>query len=135
MLQIDNLCFPRGIAYTRRELKSFLSGPQAITLVVEKPDGPTPIAFVLAHSLPNAVGHLVTIDVLAEFRKQGIGGRLLAAVEDALRKEGAHTLFLETAINNLPAIRFYQKHGYRITDRLPAYYQKRLDAYRMVSSL
>ncbi len=48
------------------------------------------------------------------WRGQGIGGRFIREAEKwALRKQ-YRALVLETQTNNVPAIRFYERHGYHI---------------------
>lgn len=49
----------------------------------------------------------------------GIGTALLAAVEDAARKAGCSRVFLVTTNDNLNALRFYQKRGYRLSALRP----------------
>jgi len=49
----------------------------------------------------------------------GVGTKLLHAVEEAARKAGCHRIWLITSNDNLDAMRFYQRHGYRITAVYP----------------
>jgi ribosomal protein S18 acetylase RimI-like enzyme len=51
------------------------------------------------------------IRVLPERRGTGIGSKLFRISEEWSRKNGLQELKIETQNNNLPAIRFYQKHG------------------------
>ncbi|MFL5758235.1 MAG: GNAT family N-acetyltransferase [Thermomicrobiales bacterium] len=44
----------------------------------------------------------------------GIGSALLRAVEDAARSAGAPRLWMITTNDNLDALRFYQRRGYRL---------------------
>lgn len=128
--EIDTLCFPKGIAYSRRGLKIYIDLEGAFTLVAEDPTGAI-MGFILARKERRPWGHIITIDVLPEYRKQSVGSRLLAAAEARLWAAGVSTIYLETAIDNTTAIRFYEKFGYRITRRIPRYYQGKLDAYLM----
>lgn len=57
---------------------------------------------------------LVTIDTLSGARRHGAGSALLAAVEQAGRSGGADRLRVFTTNDNLDALRFYQRRGYRI---------------------
>ena len=54
----------------------------------------------------------VTLDSLAE--GAGVGTRLLAAVAEAARAAGCQRLWLITTNDNFPALRFYQKRGFRL---------------------
>ncbi|MGH2541216.1 MAG: GNAT family N-acetyltransferase [Ardenticatenaceae bacterium] len=49
------------------------------------------------------------------WRGRGVGRAFLNRVEEWARAEGYRALVLETQTNNLPAIRFYHRHGYHIT--------------------
>ncbi len=55
---------------------------------------------------------LVTLDSLAE--RQGIGTALVDAVASAARAAGCDTLWLITTNDNTPALRFYQRRGFRL---------------------
>ena len=77
---IDRACFAEGIAYTPDEVALGLAQPGAFVLVAEAQGQVA--GFVLAYQR-RQVGHIVTIDILAEFRR--LDGRLLprgAAAED-----------------------------------------------------
>ncbi len=129
--QIDQECFPPAIAYSRRELAQFMKLRGAFTLVAE--DKKKNIAgFIVAQKHPRRMGHVVTIDVLAPYRRSGLGSLLMTEVESRLRAEGCDAMFLETAVDNLAAIKFYERFGYVIVKELPEYYPNGLDGYLMV---
>ena len=48
---------------------------------------------------------------------------------------GVRRVSLETATNNLPAVAFWQKHGYRTVAVLKNYYMEKMDAYEMSKAL
>src|SRR5213078_3436575 len=146
--QIDQNCFPPGIAYAREELQWYMQLPRAFTLVGEKDQKIA--GFVLASvakvngkrssavankTAVELVGHIITIDVLAKWRRAGIGSKLLAQAEEKLREEGCRTVLLETGVDNESAIRFYKKHGYSVMRTLPRYYLDSLDAFLMGKKL
>src|SRR5438477_12587860 len=60
--QIDQQCFAAGIAYSRRELATFINHYRAFTLVAC--DGRFPMAgFIVAESDPAGGGHILNTDV------------------------------------------------------------------------
>jgi ribosomal-protein-alanine N-acetyltransferase len=146
--QIDQNCFPPGIAYSREELQWYMKLPRAFALV--SADKSKVTGFILA-SIANvngkkrgsggalatieSVGHIITIDVLAKWRREGIGSKLLSQTEEKLRKAGCRTVLLETGVDNESAIRFYKKHGYSVLRTLPRYYLDSLDAFLMGKKL
>jgi GNAT superfamily N-acetyltransferase len=50
------------------------------------------------------------------WQRSGVGGHLVAEAEMVARRTGATRVVLATTNDNLPALYFYQRRGYRITD-------------------
>jgi [ribosomal protein S18]-alanine N-acetyltransferase len=126
--RLDQACFPAGIAYSRSILHYFLMLPSADCIVAA--DDKRLIGFVLCEQNP-PLAHIITLDVSANYRRQGIGSALLAEIEKHFAFRGVHHVLLETAIENEAAVAFWQRHGYRIEAVLKRYYLGRLDAYEM----
>ena len=85
---------------------------------------------------PRRVGHLVSIAVLREYRRRGIGSSLLAETINVMKNRyDVESIFLEVRVSNEPAIRMYKKFGFRIARRVPHYYRDGEDAYVMVLRL
>lgn len=57
--------------------------------------------------------------VMPELQGQGIGSLLLGRMEAMLELEGATRVHLETPADNVRAVRFYEKQGYRILAMRP----------------
>lgn len=132
LYEIDQACYPPGIAYSKGTLRWFLRLPGAHCLVAL--DGGKPIGFILSE-YEGTRAHIITLDVLEDQRRRGLGSALLAAQEAYLAGQGVQRVKLETATDNLPAIAFWQKHGYRTCGVLKRYYLGRVDAYCMEKSL
>ena len=67
--------------------------------------------------------HIATIATHPDFRKQGIGKKLLSHVLQAAKAEGALTSFLEVREGNDAAIAMYEKFGYVESGRREGYYK------------
>lgn len=80
-------------------------------------------------------GHVVSIAVLPEYRKQGIGKNLMLNAEKALKDYGAKEIILEVRVSNTPAINLYEKLGYEKVKVLKRYYSDGEDAYLMAKKL
>jgi ribosomal protein S18 acetylase RimI-like enzyme len=156
--QIDQDCFDPQLAYSRPEMAFYLRRPGAFTLVAEAGEDGTPkilaetasggvsnqdaapgnspgiLGFIVAE-LRRRTGHIITIDVIAEARRSGVGSALLVAAEDRLRDSGAVAVALETAVNNEAAIRFYKRKGYSVEKTVRGYYAHQLDALVMEKQL
>lgn len=131
--RLDQSCYPPGIAYSRYALREFLSLPGARAWVAEE-EG-QPVAFIIARHATRRHGHIITLDVREDRRRQGIGSALLTTAEAWLRGEGITLVRLETAVDNPAAVAFWEKTGYAIIGRLPGYYLSRVDALRMEKEL
>ena len=72
--------------------------------------------------------HIITIDVLKNARRSGVGSLLLQAAEERLRAARSRSVELETAVDNLTALSFYKRHGYTLIRTIPRYYSNGVDA-------
>jgi ribosomal-protein-alanine N-acetyltransferase len=137
--RIDQLCFPPGIAYTQMDLTGFITRRKAITVVAEF-SGDSEFAggiagFAVAQPI-RKIGRILTLDIIPEARRHGLATCLMQESEKRLRAGGCEQVYLETAVNNEPALHLYQKLGYEILRTLPLYYPAHaLDGYLMGKSL
>ena len=132
LYQIDQVCFPKGIAYGHGELRIYLHSPGAHCLLADVA-GET-VGFILTER-SRRVAHIITLDVLERHRRQKIGSLLLAAAEQEAASHGATRIVLETATNNQAAIAFWQRHGYREFGIAENYYGRDLHAFQMEKRL
>ena len=144
--RIDQACFDPQLAYSKPEMAFYIRRPGSFTLVAEGGGGegnggaPAAVAdcgilgFIVAETR-RARGHIITIDVVAEARRSGVGSALLQAAEEQLLRAGAVAVALETPVNNEPAIRFYKQKGYFVEKTVAGYYSNQLDALVMTKEL
>lgn len=59
--------------------------------------------------------------IYERFRGRGFGYALLRTLFASLQNEGLSSVFLEVSSENLPAVRLYQKLGFRIKERISYY--------------
>jgi ribosomal-protein-alanine N-acetyltransferase len=132
LYEIDQVCYEPAVAYSRRELRNYLRFPGADCVIAHS--GKHTIGFCMtAHQ--QSLGYIITIDVLDEFRRQGVGSALLGEAERRLAAHGVKELGLETATDNETAIAFWQKHGYRTRGVWKGYYPGGRDAFNMTKIL
>jgi [ribosomal protein S18]-alanine N-acetyltransferase len=67
--------------------------------------------------------HVATVAIHPEYRRQGIGKRLLAHALRRLIDDGARSSFLEVRESNLAAQDMYRKFGYEAVGRRRRYYR------------
>jgi len=76
-------------------------------------------------------GHIVSVAVLPEYRRVGIGNALVTEALKALSNHKAVECFLEVRVTNEPGINLYKKLGFTITRKVSHYYFDGADAYVM----
>ncbi len=145
--RIDQDCFDPQLAYSRPEMAFYIRRPASFTLVAERDGGGGEVpgngsartgililGFIVAETR-RKTGHIITIDVVAEARRAGVGSALLRAAEDQLLRAGAVAVALETPVNNGAAIRFYKQKGYFVEKTVSSYYSNQMDALVMTKAL
>jgi ribosomal-protein-alanine N-acetyltransferase len=130
LFEVDRAAFAADLAYSRAELRFYVRSPRCRTLVAE--EGGEVVGFAIGCPERAGFGHLVTLDVRPGRQRQGVGSRLLRAVEECLAATGSRAFLLETPADEDGARRFYEKHGYGIVRRVVGYYNGRRDAWMMV---
>jgi ribosomal-protein-alanine N-acetyltransferase len=146
--EIDQACFPPGISYTQFELKSYIRGSLAFTVVAEEKatdeisapppensDGSRIIGFLVGERTLRGRGHIITIDVRDQVRRHGVGSVLLNSAEEQFRLRECRSIRLETAVDNVAALSFYKRHGYNVIRSIPHYYSNGVDALLLEKDL
>ena len=80
-------------------------------------------------------GHIVSIAVLPQYRRRGIGYALVSKAMEGMRFYDARQCFLEVRVSNLPAINLYKKLGFKISKIIRGYYSDGENAYLMTREL
>lgn len=132
LYEIDRACYDEAVAYSQRELRSYLRLRGAECLVAQSA-GQIAGFCISAHQ--DNRGYIVTIDVLPQFRRAHVGTLLLKEIEGHLAANGVTAISLETATDNESAVAFWQKHGYRSRGIKKDYYPGGRDAFAMSKTL
>ncbi|GAC1511356.1 MAG: hypothetical protein NVS1B6_17880 [Steroidobacteraceae bacterium] len=134
---LDQLCFDPLIAYSRAELDFFINRPSSMTIVArDTASEAEPLAgfIIVDHERPKS-GHIITVDVLERYRRQGVGTDLMREAERRSIAAKRRAILLEVAVANHVARRFYERHGYIVLRKLPDYYKRGGDAFLMGKNL
>jgi ribosomal-protein-alanine N-acetyltransferase len=128
--RLDQVCFPREIAYSKVELKYFLTHPKCSCWIAEQPDDKLAgfVIFERANRHGRTTGHIVTLDIDPGERRRGLGTLLMQTAEEQMRQEGVGVLSLEVAENNPAAQQFYCSLGFVTRGRIAKYYGGKVDA-------
>jgi ribosomal protein S18 acetylase RimI-like enzyme len=112
-------------------MREFAEERNAVVQVAEKVCGGI-AGFVIAHVgrvASELRAYVVTLDVAAEYRRQGLARRLMHEAEACAAAAGARWIQLHVFRGNEGAIRFYERLGYeRIRVRRGYYGAAGLDA-------
>jgi ribosomal-protein-alanine N-acetyltransferase len=130
LYRLDQVCFPREIAYSKAELQYFLTHPKCSCWIAEQPDDKLAgfVIFERSKRQGRRAGHIVTLDIDPEERRRGVGTLLMHTAEEQMRQEGAGVLSLEVAENNPAAQQFYRSLGFVTRRRIAKYYGGMVDA-------
>jgi len=102
-----------------------------------------PQGFIVAEIAHKIVGFIVTVKtkpdtakilmlaVSKQHRRKKIGTMLLNELYKKILEENITAIELEVRTDNTTAIKFYEKHGFKIKNKLPNFYQNGEPAYVM----
>ena len=76
-------------------------------------------------------GHVVSVSVLDNFRRRGIGKALVEEAILGVKSRKCDELYLEVRCSNNEAVQLYEKMGFLIKQRLNTYYRDGESAYLM----
>jgi ribosomal-protein-alanine N-acetyltransferase len=80
-------------------------------------------------------GHIVSVAVIPEYRRRGLGEGLVTKAMEGMRLYGAKQSYLEVRATNESAIDLYKKLGFDVTRTIHGYYADGEDAYVMSRKL
>lgn len=124
LYEIEIKCFETE-AFTKQQLAYLLTDTNSVGLVswVEHEI----VGFAVGKMCvdeKSATGHILTVDVSPEYRRKGLGLRLLQEIERIFKEKGVELCCLEAQEDNVAALKLYQKSGYKEIVRLKNYYGK-----------
>ena len=104
-------------------LKILLNNPELGEIIVARSTNQVIGIVSLLYTVSTALGGRVALleDMLIhpDFRNQAIGSCLLSHAVNIAREKGCRRITLLTDKHNLPAQRFYRRHGFKASEMLP----------------
>lgn len=120
---IEEACFQPPFRFGRGYMQRLVRRLTTAAWIAEDDGRMTGFAIVeISRSSSGVAGYIVTIEVLPEYRRHGMGGELLGCVEGSTRAAGANALWLHVDATNAGAIRLYEAHGYHCEGREENFY-------------
>lgn len=89
------------------------------------------IGFIVGVKITQDTARILMLAVSEKYRRQNIGSMLLNKFFEKTLEEHIKQISLEVRVGDEKAIKFYQKHGFKITDEIQKFYQNGEDAYLM----
>lgn len=112
--------------WNEAEIGRFLAAPGTLAAVaLPRPDraaGPQPMGMAICRTA-GAEAEILTLGVVPERRRCGLGARLVEECALMARDAGAEQLFLEVAADNAAALALYAGRGFRQVGRRENYYR------------
>jgi ribosomal-protein-alanine N-acetyltransferase len=90
--------------------------------------------FIVARRVASDL-EVLNFAVLPELRRRGVGAALLEAAMAWGASFAAEKIFLEVRVSNLAAIRFYERHGFKVTGRRQRYYTAPIEDALVLAAL
>jgi len=107
-------------AWDAPSFASLLGQPAAVAFVARQGTAET-VAFILGQVAADEA-EILGLGVRADWRRQGVAARLIAALVGAARQAGARVLFLDVAADNTAALALYRQLRFEERGRRRAYY-------------
>lgn len=109
---------PEVAQWTARDYARVVEGEMAGWVAEENGGG---AGFLTARRAASDL-EILNFAVLANARRHGLGKSLLREAVIWSKAFHAENAFLEVRASNSPALRFYERHGFRVAGRRPRYY-------------
>lgn len=123
----ETLCFEHPWSFAML-YDDICETPAAIYLVAEL--GDEIVGYAGTHIVIDE-SHVTNLCIRPEYRRRGYGRRLMRALMDVAKENGAEAVTLEVRVSNRAALKLYLELGFTIAGARPSYYDGREDAYIM----
>ena len=116
--QLEKLCF--SDPWSESSIASELSNPLSCWLVAVEGEQ---VAGYIGSQTVMGETDMMNVAVAPDYRRQGVGEKLILTLVDILKARGSHWLMLEVRQSNAPARALYEKLGFAEVGRRKNYYR------------
>jgi len=121
--QIERECFTIE-AFSKEHIAYLLQNPNTVSLAAQINSEIAGFIIGLIYRQNKMItGRVYTLDVASNYRRKGVGLKLLNELELKFVKRGVKICYLEARVDNMAALELYHKHGYVETKKLKKYYR------------
>jgi ribosomal-protein-alanine acetyltransferase len=129
MVEIEKQCFTSE-AFSRQQISYLLTDYNTISLVAKSNNELAGfIILQLEEQNDTDFGHIITLNVSADFRRMGVAQKMLQECEVLLKSRGISECRLEVRQDNHAAIKLYKQLGYLEIGVLERYSGKKHGLY------
>ena len=89
------------------------------------------IGFIVGVKIDNENARILMLSVSKQHQRKKIGSLILAEFLKLSQENGIKSIDLEVRTDNKKAIKFYEKHGFKIVDKILEFYQNGEAAFSM----
>jgi ribosomal-protein-alanine N-acetyltransferase len=140
-MHINRVCLPENYT-TSFFMNMYQRFPETFTVAEENGDVVGYIMCRIETGIPSfkllgitKKGHVISIAVLPEHQRGGIGYALMLEAMQAMINYKAKECYLEVRASNVPAVNLYKKIGFEIIRTITGYYADGEAAYVMARKL
>ena len=120
---IEEVCFPWPDRFSRAYMRQVIRKRTAATWIAE--DGERLCGFAVVewtHESSRLLAYIQTLEVLPEWRGQGVGEELMRRIESSACAAGSQGIWLHVDPSNTDAVRLYERLEYVFSGRREDYY-------------
>jgi len=129
IVELDAECFNPPFRFSNAAMRRFAEAENAWVVVAEAEGALAGFCIVhMEQAETLEVGYVVTIDVAAVFRREGLGEQMLAAGEAWVLASGGAGMMLHVFVKNSAAVKFYERLGYKRVGEQRGFYGPGIDA-------
>lgn len=127
---VEELCFVPPFRFSRRLMRQLIESSNSATWIAEEDTYLAGFSIVEWSAEQRELSaYIQTIEVHPQRRGRGIGAELLRRVEGSARAAGAAVIGLHVDVENIAAIRLYERHHYERQGREEHYYARHRAAF------
>lgn len=134
VMAIERASFGRD-AYDRNLFAEYARSSRVLFLLALDPRDALGYSLACTSRQRSDLANLISIAIHPSARRRGIASLLLKSTIRRLKLRGVTRLTLMVRQSNTPALRFYERYGFRALRRSPGYYEDREDGLLMRRNL